>query len=420
MKKNKLIQRNALPKDYSKILNDIIKHISESQIKAISAVTKELTSLYWYIGKTISTQQQENGWGSNVVETLAKDLQKLYPEISGFSQRNIFRMQAFFSAYKQIDNSDANLTDLPIFSIPWGHNAVLLEKIKDAKTRLWYAKKTIENDWSRASLTMWIESELHKRQGKAITNFKKTLPMPHSDLAEQSLKDPYNFDFLMMDERARERELEMGLIEQIQKFLLELGQGFAFIARQYPIKIGSKDFFIDMLFYHVKLRCFIVVELKIDELCPSNVGQINTYLVAVDKHLKHPDDNPSIGLLLCKSKDNIVAEYALQTINQPIGISSYTTKLVASLPKNLKGKLPTIKELESELEKTTETVNKKSKTVKTATKKTNKKTIKTDAVKNKPTKNIKYKKVIKTKKSTLNKEIIRLIKTIKRTRPKKH
>ena len=198
---------------------------------------------------------------------------------------------------------------------------------------------------------MWIESDLFGRQGKAITNFKATLPEPNSDLAEQTLKDPYNFDFLTLDKKARELEVEHGLMAHIQKFLLELGQGFAFIGRQYHIKVGSKDFFIDMLFYHIILRCFIVIELKAGEFDAKDVGQINLYLSAVDSSLKHTDDQPTIGLLLCKSKDNFVAEYALRNINNPIGISSYTTKLVASLPKEFKGKLPSIADIEAELEK---------------------------------------------------------------------
>jgi predicted nuclease of restriction endonuclease-like (RecB) superfamily len=216
---------------------------------------------------------------------------------------------------------------------------------------------------------MWIESDLYNRQGKAITNFKNTIPAPDSDLAQQTLKDPYNFDFLTVQEQARERDIEEGLMEHIQRFLLELGQGFSFVARQYHIEVGTKDFYIDLLFYHLSLRCFIVIELKANEFDARDVGQINLYLSAVDSQLRHAGDQPTIGLLLCKSKDNYVAEYALRDINKPIGISSYTTKIVESLPKELKGKLPSIAEIEAELEKTS--VKKAKKTARKSTKKTN-------------------------------------------------
>jgi predicted nuclease of restriction endonuclease-like (RecB) superfamily len=236
--------------------------------------------------------------------------------------------------------------------IPWGHNIILLEKLRDNKQRLWYAGKAVENGWSRASLVMWIESDLFRRQGKAITNFKAILPEPDSDLAEQTLKDPYNFDFLTIHNKAREKEIEDALMSHMQKFLIELGQGFSFVGRQYHLEIGSKDLYIDMLFYHLNLRCFIVVELKAEEFDARDLGQINLYLSAVDSTLRHHEDRPTIGLLLCKSKDNYIAEYALRDINKPIGVSSYTMKLVESLPKEFKGKLPSIKEIENELEKT--------------------------------------------------------------------
>ena len=245
----------------------------------------------------------------------------------------------------------AVLTDLSTFNVPWGHNSVLLEKLKDTNQRLWYAKKSIENGWSRSVLEMWIESNLFNRQGKAITNFNTAFPAPDSDMAQQALKDPYNFDFLTLSTQAQEQEIEQGLIDHIQKFLLELGQGFAFIGRQYHLVVGQSDFYIDMLFYHTQLRCYIVIELKAKKFDVRDVGQISFYLSSIDKILKHPDDKPTIGLLLCKSKDNFVAEYAIQNIMSPIGIASYTTELVESLPKEFKDKLPTISEIESGLEK---------------------------------------------------------------------
>ena len=341
-KKNNIIE----PKKYAQFLEQIKKDIEQTQLKTAMAVSKELTLLYWRIGRNLSEKIETEGWGTKAVETIAHDLGNSFPGISGFSLRNLRYMRKFSETY-----SNEN-TAKTIANIPWGHNIVILEKAQDANQRLWYAQQTIENGWSRSVLSMWIESDLYKRQGKAITNFKQTLPNPDSDLAQQILKDPYNFDFLTIDKEAREKEIENGLVAHIQKFLLELGQGFAFIGRQYHLEVGNKDLYIDMLFYHLKLRCFIVVELKAEEFDARDIGQINLYLSAVDSLVKHPTDLPTIGLLLCRSKDNFMAEYALRDINKPIGISSYTTKLVESLPKELKGKLPSIADIEAELKKT--------------------------------------------------------------------
>ncbi|HSW74127.1 MAG TPA: PDDEXK nuclease domain-containing protein, partial [Candidatus Limnocylindria bacterium] len=243
--------------------------------------------------------------------------------------------------------------DLPIFKIPWGHNVVLIEKVKDLKIRLWYAQKTIENGWSRSVLEMWIKSDLYRRDGKAITNFKRTLPMPQSDMAQQSLKDPYIFDFLTLHEQHVEHDIEQGLIENVQKLLLELGKGFALVGRQYHLEVGNKDYYIDLLFYHFKLDCFVVVELKAREFDPRDAGQLNFYLTAVDEQLRGTGDKPTIGLLLCKSKNSIVAEYALRDINKPIGVAEYETAITKKLPKKLESSLPTIKELEAEFAKYT-------------------------------------------------------------------
>ena len=306
---------------------------------------------YWDIGQTISIQQKTGGWGSKTTEKIANDLQKEFPGLEGFSRSNIFRMQAFFEAYQKVAQAARQLDDLPVFNIPWFHNVVLIQKIKNVEERLWYAEKTIENGWSRTMLTMWIESDLHKRQGKSITNFHATLPKPGSDLAQQSLKDPYLFGFLTMSDDANELDIEKGLVSHIQEFLIELGQGFAFVGRQFHLNVGDDDFYIDLLFYHLKLRCFIVVELKNTKFIPEYAGKLNFYLSVVDDKLRAPGDQPTIGLLLCKSKNNYLAEYALRDINKPIGISNYTTKLVESLPKELKGKLPSIEEIEAELGK---------------------------------------------------------------------
>ncbi len=337
-------QKSSALSDYAKFLEQIKTDIQQTQLKAALSVTQELILLYWRIGKELSTKIKVEKWGTKVIDSLAKDLAKEFPGIAGFSPRNMRYMRAFAENYV-----DANFATA-VAKLPWGHNITLLEKLQNNDQRLWYAKQALENGWSRAVLTMWIESDLFKRQGKSITNFKRTLPMPDSDLAQQTLKDPYNFDFLLLDKQARESEVETGLMAHVQQFLLELGQGFAFIGRQYHLIVGTKDLYVDMLFYHVHLRCFIVVELKAEEFDARDVGQINLYLSAVDSLLKHPEDRPTIGLLLCKSKDNYIAEYALRDINKPIGVSSYTTKLVESLPKEFKGKLPTIAEIEAELE----------------------------------------------------------------------
>lgn len=333
-------------KDYAKFLDHIKKDIQQTQLRAALSVTSELTQLYWRIGKELSEKIEGEGWGAKVVDDLARDLERAFPGVAGFSLRNLRYMRKFAETYP-----DKNLATA-VAKIPWGHNIALLEQLDSNEKRLWYAQQIIENGWSRSVLSMWIESNLYKRQGKSITNFKQTLPDPHSDLAHQTLKDPYNFDFLTTLKQAHEKEIEQGLTSHIQKFLLELGQGFSFVGRQYHLTVGSKDLYIDMLFYHLKLRCFVVVELKAEEFDARDLGQINLYLSAVDSLLRHAGDQPTIGLLLCKSKDNYFAEYALRDIKKPIGISSYTTKLVESLPKELKGSLPSIAEIEAELEKT--------------------------------------------------------------------
>jgi predicted nuclease of restriction endonuclease-like (RecB) superfamily len=343
---------NISTKEYTQILSVIKQQIKEAQIKAAIAANRELTLLYWSIGKQISEIQNKGKWGTNFIEKLAHDLQTDFPGIAGFSRANLFRMKAFFDAYSKSRAAARQIVEeLPIFRMPWFHNVVLLQKLKDNEERLWYAQKTIENGWSRSMLETWIESNLYSRQGKAITNFHAKLPKPHSDLAQQSLKDPYLFDFLTLHEEHAEQEMEQGLIDHIQKFLLELGQGFAFVGRQVHLHIGNKDYYIDLLFYHLKLRCFIIVELKAREFDPRDTGQIGFYLSAVDDVMRQPKDKPTIGLILCKGKDTLTVEYALQASSRPIGVASYQTKIVESLPKNLKGSLPTVQEIEAEFEK---------------------------------------------------------------------
>lgn len=239
----------------------------------------------------------------------------------------------------------------PIASLPWGHNRLLLTKLDAPADRLWYARKAVEHGWSRAVLTHHIGAQLHQREGKAVTNFQRTLPPAQSNLAEQTLKDPYNFDFLTLGSEARERDLELGLLDHIQKFLLELGVGFAFVGRQFHLEIGGQDYYLDLLFYHLRLRCYVVIDLKMEAFKPEFAGKMNFYLSAVDDQLRHADDKPAIGLLLCKERDNLTVEYALRDLKKPIGVAKWQTKLVESLPKNLKGSLPTIAEIESELSK---------------------------------------------------------------------
>lgn len=338
-------------KEYAQTLTSLKQQVQQAQIKATISANKELMLLYWSIGKIISEKETVGGWEVKLIEQLAHDLQNEFPGISGFSRANIFRMKSFFSNYTLVAQAVQQLEDLPIMMIPWGHNVVLLQKLKDNDQRFWYAKKAIEYGWSRSTLELWIKSDLYRREGKAITNFQHTLPTPDSDMAQQSLKDPYIFDFLTLHEKHLEKDVEQGLIDHIQKFLLELGEGFAFVGRQYHLEIGDKDYYIDLLFYHLKLRCFIVIELKAREFDPRDAGQINFYLSAIDDLIRAPGDNPTIGLILCRTKDNFTAEYALRDIKKPIGVAGYEAKLVGSLPKNLKSSLPTIKEIEAELEK---------------------------------------------------------------------
>jgi len=343
-------EKSLLP-DYIQTLSTIKAEIQQAQIKAILSANKELIKLYWHIGKIIAEKQKASGWGSNTIEALAQDLQEAFPGLEGFSRRNVFRMRAFYLAYEKVPQAVAQIEILPIFNIPWGHNAVLLEQVKDHDQRLWYAQRAIENGWSRSMLETWIKSDLYNREGKAVTNFKHTLPAPHSDMAQQGLKDPYIFDFLTLKEQHLEHELEQGLMDNVQKLLLELGKGFALVGRQFNLQVSNKDYYVDLLFYHYKLRCFVAVELKAREFEPRDAGQINFYLSAIDDLLRSNNDGPTIGLLLCKTKDNFTAEYALRSINKPIGVAEYETEIMSKLPKELKSSLPTIEELEAELEK---------------------------------------------------------------------
>jgi predicted nuclease of restriction endonuclease-like (RecB) superfamily len=294
-------------------------------------------------GKEILVRQQAEGWGTKVIERLAKDLRSEFPRMQGFSRTNLLYMRAFSEAWPE-----EAIVQQVAGQLPWFHNCTILDKVKDRAARLWYAQAAVENGWSRNMLVLHIEAGLVHRQGKAATNFQRTLPSPQSDLAQQILKDPYNFDFLTLAEDAHEREVEEGLVEHIQKFLVELGIGFAFVGRQYSIEIEGKDYRLDLLFYHLKLRCFVVIDLKGGEFKPEYAGKMNFYLAAVDDTLKHPSDQPSIGLILCKSKTEVVVEYALRGTTTPMGIAEFTH--LVKLPDKFKGALPTVEEIEAELE----------------------------------------------------------------------
>lgn len=342
-------------KEYSSTLAQLKKTIQECQLRTITAANKELVRLYWTVGKTIVERQENSGWGSKFIDKLTKDLQNEFPGIEGFSRRNVFRMRAFYLEYKSVPPIVAQLNEVEhlgvLAQIPWSHNIILIEKLDNIEERIWYANKTLEHGWSRDMLATWIDSKLHKREGKAITNFKATLPAPQSDLAQQTLKDPFLFDFLTLHKNHLEKDLEDGLVNHIQKFLLELGQGFAFMGRQYQINVDGDPYYIDLLFYHVKLRSFVVIELKARAFMPEDAGQLNFYLSAVDDMLKHPNDNPTIGILLCKTRKKIKAEYAFRHINRPMAAIEYETMLTKALPEELKSSLPTVKEIEEELER---------------------------------------------------------------------
>ena len=338
-------------KEYKNFIIEIKKQIQISQTKAITKVNQELIILYFNIGKIISQKQEKLGWGAKVIDNLSSDIKVTFPELGGFSSRNIKRMVRFYKEYEKVPPLVAQLENekvpLLVAQIPWTHNIILIEKIKDIKLRYWYMKKIIENGWSKNILSLMIKSEVHKREGKLTSNFKDILPSNDSDLVQQSFKDPYIFDFLTISGPFRERELESNLIEHIEKFLIELGSGFAFVGRQYKLEVGDSDFYIDLLFYHLKLRCYVVVELKKGKFKPEYSGQVNFYCSAVDGELAHKDDKPTIGLILCQEKNEIIAEYSLKNMSQPIGISEY--ELTEVLPKEFESSLPTVEMIEEEL-----------------------------------------------------------------------
>ena len=338
------MSQNIISQEYQLLLSDLKSRVASSRYKAALSVNRELILLYHHIGTAILKAQEIQGWGSKVIDQLSKDLRSEFSEMKGFSTRNLKYMRKFAQEYPDVIFVQETLAQLT-----WYHNVTLLDKISDKQIRLFYAKHATQHGWSRNIMVMQMELSLHKRQGQAITNFKDKLPSPQSDLAHYTLKDPYIFDFLSIGEEAHEREVEKALVYHMEKFILELGAGFAFVGRQYHLEVGDQDFYIDLLFYHLKLRCFVVIELKDKDFKPEYAGKLNFYLSAVDDLVKHESDQPSIGLILCKSKNNVLAEYTLRDMTKPIGLAEY--RLQDVLPKNLQTGLPTIEELEAELAK---------------------------------------------------------------------
>ncbi|WP_293671584.1 PDDEXK nuclease domain-containing protein [uncultured Parabacteroides sp.] len=336
--------------DYRLWLTELKANIRKSQIKAAIAVNSELIRLYWNLGEQIVEKQQVSQWGSRFIEQLSKDLQAEFPDIKGLSASNLRRCKQFYLFYCQVNPICAQVVrELEasfLFEIPWGHHVLLLGRIKFLKEALFYIHKTVENGWSRAILEYHIEKGLFHQQGKSINNFTKTLLPPQSELANELLKDPYHFDFLQLSNKAIERDIENGLVQQISHFLLELGKGFAYMGRQYLLKVGKKDYYLDLLFYHTRLKCYIIIELKAKEFEPEYIGKLNFYISAINELVRDEYDRPTIGILLCKGKDDYEVEFSLRDINKPIGVSSYTYN---ELPEDIRQALPDIQELKNQL-----------------------------------------------------------------------
>lgn len=349
-------------KQYINWLKEIKTKVRSAQIRSALAANSELIRFYWDLGKMITEKLQESNWGDKILDHVSKDLQSEFPETKGFSVRNLKYTKQFYEFYSssirqqhvaqlqesdiQGDNDIAIFRQQPVAQIPWGHNILIATKAKSIEEARFYIHQTIENSWGRETLALQIKSDLFSRQGKAITNFDKTLPSPQSDLAQQTIKDPYSFDFLTMIKPYNERDIELQLVDHISKFLLELGKGFAFVGRQYHLEVDESDYYIDLLFYHTRLKCYVVIELKNTRFMPEYAGKLNFYLSAVDSMVKAEDDNPTIGILLCRDKKKIETEFALRDISKPMGVSEFT--LTEALPDNLKGSLPTVEEIESE------------------------------------------------------------------------
>jgi len=342
------VSKIELPEDYSTFLTNIKERVQTERFKAILSANTAQILMYWDMGKDILTKQNSAGWGAKVIDRLSADLKNAFPNMNGFSARNLKYMRKFAEVWP-----DREIVQRTVAQIPWRSNLTLIEKLKEPELRLWYAKQTIENGWSKNILAIQIDTKLHKRIGQTANNFELILPPADSDMANQIFKDPYLFDFLGTSEVRLEAELERKLVEHMEKFLLELGQGFAFVGRQVHMEVGGDDFYIDLLFYHLKLRCYVVVELKAGKFCPGHVSQLTMYMNIVDDILRHPDDKPTIGLLLVKEKNHTVAKYALAGNTKPIGVAEWEQQITDSLPEDLKPSLPSIEEIEKELDKET-------------------------------------------------------------------
>lgn len=337
-----------MPAGYGRMLSEIKHQVQQARLRTVLAANASMVTAYWEVGRVILSRQQTEGWGAKVIDRLSIDLRTAFPDMQGLSPRNLKYMRAFAAAWP-----DGVIVQRVVAQLPWKQNIALLDKLKVPSERLWYARKAAELGWSQPVLCLQIENELHRREGKAQTNFELTLPPEESDLAAQIFKDPYLFDFVGTGDPRREREVEQALVDHIQHFLLELGAGFAFVGRQVHLEVGDDDCYIDLLFYHLRLRRYVVVELKNRAFKAGDAGQMNLYLSAVDDLLRHPDDQPTIGLLLCRGRNNLVVEYALRGLDKPIGVAGWKTKLVETLPKELQSSLPTVAQIEAELERKT-------------------------------------------------------------------
>lgn len=335
---------SAMPESYPELLASVTRQVSTGRSTAISAADQQLLASYFAIGQDIPDRQTLEGWGARIIDRLSADLKDQFPGASGFSPRNLKHMRAFSETWPA-----GAIVQAPLAQLPWYHHLTLIQKLNNAETRLWYATAAVEHGWSRNVLVHQIESRLHERSGQAITNFSATLPASDTDLARRSLKDPYVFDVLALTDRRNEGKLEHQLIQHVEKFLLELGQGSAFVGEQVRLEINGDEFFADLLFYHPKLRCYVVIELKTTKFEPGFLGQLGMYMAAVDDLLAHADYKPTIGLLLCKEKNNVVSEYALRGYKAPIGVAEWTDTVVKSLPEEFNASLPSIRELEAEL-----------------------------------------------------------------------
>ena len=334
--------KNSLqpPAGYPELLQELKSRIHAAQVRAALAVNRELVLLYWSIGREILDRQQAEGWGGKIIDRLARDLQNEFPGVEGYSARSLKYMRALAAAWPE-----ESIVQQLIAQLPWGHNLRVLDRIKDRPTREWYLRAALEYGWSQNILVLQISSRLHEREGKSLTNFQRTLPPPGSDLAEQILKDPYNFDFLTLAASFQERELERGLLIHLRDLILELGRGFAFVGSQVPLTVGDETFYIDLLFYHLRLHSYFVIELKTKRFKPEYAGKLNFYLSAADDLIRTPQDGPTLGLLLCEGRTNTVVEYALRDVNKPIGVSTY--RVTRELPSPVRDELPTVEDLEA-------------------------------------------------------------------------